>query len=158
MRRSALAVLLVLAAAGCAHRSLPYKPEVQPEGARLSAGYQILADRLRVEIETDRRRLEDIWIAKADGTAVRPHAIENPPVVTGPPPSVSVGVGGGTWGGRGGIGTGVGVGIPVGSGPSRLEGPTFASFPLDQVGPPPWRLHVKVAGVAPTTILVGGAQ
>jgi hypothetical protein len=94
---------------------------------------------------------------KPDGTAVRAQTIDNAPIVTGPPPSVSVGVGGGTWGGRGGIGTGVGVGIPVGGGASRIEGPTFASFSLDQVGPPPWRVHIKLAGVSPTTILVGGA-
>jgi hypothetical protein len=153
-----LFVAAMLALAGCAHTSLPYKPEVQPEGARISAGYQILADRLRVEIDTDHRRLEDIWIAKPDGTAVRAHSIENAPTVTGPGPSIGVGVGGGTWGGRGGVGTGVGVGFPVGSGSSRIEGPTFASFPLEQVGPPPWRVHIKLAGVAPTTILVGGGQ
>ena len=149
---------LVLAVAGCAHSSLPYTPEVQPEGARVSAGYQVLADRLRIELDTDHRRLEDIWIAKPDGTAVRALTIDNAPTVVGPPPSVSVGVGGSTWGGRGGIGTGVGVGIPVGGGSSRIEGPTFASFPLDQVGPPPWRVHVKLAGVTPTTIMVGAPR
>jgi hypothetical protein len=156
MKSLVIAAMLVLA--GCAHSSLPYKPDVQPDGARVSAGYQILADRLRVEIDTDHRRLEDIFIVKPDGTAVRAQTIDNAPIVTGPPPSVSVGVGGGTWGGRGGIGTGVGVGIPVGGGASRIEGSTFASFSLDQVGPPPWRVHIKLAGVAPTTILVGGAQ
>jgi hypothetical protein len=148
----------LLALAGCASSSLPYKPEVQPEGARIAAGYQILADRLRIEIDTDHRRLEDIWIAKADGTAVRASTIDNAPTVTGPGPTIGVGVGGGSWGGRGGIGTGIGVGIPVGGGASRIEGSTFASFPLDQVGPPPWRVHVKLAGVTPTTILVGGPQ
>lgn len=153
-----LVIAAMLTLVGCAHSSLPYKPDVQPDGARVSAGYQILADRLRVEIDTDHRRLEDIFIVKPDGTAVRAQTIDNAPIVTGPPPSVGVGVGGGTWGGRGGIGTGVGVGIPVGGGASRIEGPTFASFPLDQVGPPPWRVHIKLAGVAPTTILVGGAQ
>ena len=153
----ALVIVAALALVGCAHSSLPYKPDVQPEGARVSAGYQILSDRLRIEIDTDHRRLEDIFIVKPDGTAVRALTIDNAPIVTGPPPSVSVGVGGGTWGGRGGIGTGVGVGIPVGGGASRIEGPTFASFPLDQVGPPPWRVHIKLAGVSPTTILVGGA-
>jgi hypothetical protein len=153
----ALVIVAALALVGCAHSSLPYKPDVQPEGARISAGYQILSDRLRIEIDTDHRRLEDIFIVKPDGTAVRAQTIDNAPIVTGPPPSVSVGVGGGTWGGRGGIGTGVGVGIPVGGGASRIEGPTFASFPLDQVGPPPWRVHIKLAGVSPTTILVGGA-
>jgi hypothetical protein len=146
----------MLALAGCAHSSLPYTPAVQPEGARVSAGYQILADRLRVEIDTDHRRLEDIWIAKPDGTAVRAQTIENAPTVTGPGATIGVGVGGGTWGGRGGIGTGVGVGIPVGGGSSRIEGPTFASFALEQVGPPPWLVHIKLAGVSPTTILVGG--
>ncbi len=156
--KSALLAVAALSLLGCASSSLPYKPDVQPKGATISAGYQILADRLRVEIDTDHRRLEDIWIAKADGTAVRAQTIDNAPTVLGPPPSVSVGVGGGTWGGRGGVGvgTGVGVGIPVGAGAARIEGPTFASFPLDQVGPPPWRVHMKLAGVEPTTILVGG--
>ena len=150
-----VAALTVL---GCASHSLPYKPDVQPKGASISAGYQILADRLRIELDTDHRRLEDIWITKPDGSAVRAHAIDNAPTVVGPPPSVSVGVGGGSWGGRSGIGigTGVGVGIPVGGGTPRIEGPTFASFPLEQVGPPPWRVHVKLAGVEPTTIVIGG--
>ena len=156
--RALRGLALVLALAGCASSSLPYKPEVQPDGARISAGYQILADRLRIEIDTDHRRLEDIWIAKPDGTAVRALAIDNAPTVTGPGPTIGVGVGGGSWGGRGGIGTGIGVGIPVGGGVSRIEGPTFASFPLAEVGPPPWRVHIKLAGVTPTTILVGGPQ
>ena len=147
---------VVLSLLGCASTSLPYKPDVQPKGATISAGYQILADRLRVEIDTDHRRLEDIWILKSDGTAVRAQTIDNAPTVVGPSPSVGVGIGGVTWGGGGGIGTGVGVGIPVGDGTPRIEGPTFASFPLDQVGPPPWRVHIKLAGVQPTTILVGG--
>ena len=155
MKSLALAAV-VLSLVGCASRSLPYKPDVQPRGATISAGYQILADRLRLEIETDNRRLEDIWIAKPDGTAIRAQTIDNAPTVVGPPPSVGVGVGGGGYGGGGVFGTGVGVGFPVGSGTPRIEGPTFASFPLDQVGPPPWRVHVKLAGVEPTTILIGG--
>jgi hypothetical protein len=155
MKSLALAAV-VLSLVGCASRSLPYKPDVQPKGATISAGYQILADRLRLEIETDQRRLEDIWIVKPDGTAIRAQTIDNAPTVVGPPPSVGVGVGGGGYGGGGVFGTGVGVGFPVGSGTPRIEGPTFASFPLDQVGPPPWRVHIKLAGVEPTTILIGG--
>jgi hypothetical protein len=155
-RRLIVATLLLLT--GCAHATLPYTPEQQPEGARISAAYQLLADRLRIEIDTDQRRLEDIWIVKPDGTAVRATAIDNAPTVTGPGPSIGVGIGGGTWGRGGGIGTGVGVGVPVGSGPTRIEGSTFATFPLDQVGPPPWRVHVKLAGVTPTTILIGGVK
>src|SRR5439155_262153 len=131
----AIAAVVVMLA-GCARATLPYKPEQQPAGAKISAGYQMLADRLRIEIDTDHRRLEDIWIVRSDGNAVRAQSIENAPVVTGPGPTIGVGVGGASIGR--GVGIGTGVGVPVGEGPSRIEGSTFATFPLDQVGPPPW--------------------
>ena len=156
MTTPSLTVVALVALAGCAQATLPYKPEQQPDGAKVSAAYQMLADRLKIEIDTDHRRLEDIWIVRADGTAVRAQTIENAPVVTGPGPTVGIGVGGASIGRGSVIGTGVGVGVPVGEGPRRIEGHTFATFQLDQVGPPPWRLHVKLAGIAPTTILVGG--
>jgi len=155
-RRPSIVIALVLLA-GCSQATLPYKPEEQPKGAKVSAAYQMLADRLKIEIDTDHRRLEDIFIVRADGTAVRAQTIENAPIVTGPGPTVGIGIGGASIGRGGGIGTGVGVGVPVGDGPSRIEGHTFATFPLDQAGPPPWRLHLKLAGIAPTTILIGGA-
>lgn len=155
--------LLIVAAfavlAGCAHASLPYTPDQQPEGARVSAAYQILADRLRIEIDTDGRRLEEIRILTAAGAEVRALAIDNPPVVSsGSPVGVGIGVGGGSYGGRGGIGvgTGVSVGIPVGGGATAIEGHTFAWFALDQAGPAPWRVYAKLAGLPPTVILVGG--
>jgi len=151
-------VTTLVLVAGCATATLPYTPERQPDGARVSAAYQMLSERLRIEIDTDHRRLEDVWIVRTDGTAIRPQAIENAPVVTGPGPTFGVGIGGASIGRGGGVGTGVSVGVPIGSGPSRIEGHTFALFPLDQAGPPPWRLHLKVDGAAPTTILVGGAQ
>jgi hypothetical protein len=154
--RTRLALAVALAAfAGCAQATLPYKPEPQPEGAKVSAAYQMLADRLRIEIDTDHRRLEDVWIARGDGTAVRAQAIDNAPSVTGPGPTIGIGIGGASIGRGSVIGSGVGVGVPIGEGPTRIEGHTFATFPLEAVGPPPWRLHVKLAGVAPTTILVG---
>ena len=149
------AATLVLLA-GCATTTLPYTPESQPQGVKLSAAYQMLSDQLRVEIDTDHRRLEDAWIARSDGTAIRPKAIENAPVVTGPGPTFGIGLGGASYGRGSAIGSGVGVSAPVGSGPTRIEGHTFAVFPLDQVGPPPWRLHLKVDGAPPTSILVGG--
>jgi len=156
MNRHSLLVIALVLLAGCSRAMLPYTPDVQPAGAKISAGYQMLADRLRVEIDTDHRRLEDIWIVRSDGNAVRAQSIENAPAVTGPGPTIGIGVGGASIGRGSAIGTGVGVGVPVGEGPTRIEGNTFATFPLDQVGPPPWSLHVKLAGVAPTTILVGG--
>src|SRR5258708_30647027 len=117
----------------------------------------MLADRMEVERYTDHRRLEDIFIVRANGTAVRAQTIENAPIVTGPGPTVGIGIGGASIGRGGGIGTGVGVGVPVGEGPSRIEGHTFATFPLDQGRPPPGRLHLKLPGGAPTTILIGSA-
>jgi hypothetical protein len=154
-RRGSLVIALVVLT-GCSHPMLPYTPERQPEGAKISAGYQMLADRLRIEIDTDHRRIEDIWIVRSDGNAIRAQTIENAPTVTGSGPTIGIGMGGASIGRGSAIGTGVGVGVPIGEGPTRIEGSTFATFPLDQVGPPPWRLHVKLAGVAPTMILVGG--
>jgi hypothetical protein len=156
MRRCLLIASVLMLIAGCSRATLPYKPEQQPRGAKIAAGYQLLADRLRVEVDTDHRRLEDVWIVRADGNAVRAQTIENPPVVATPGPTIGIGVGGASIGRGGIVGSGVGVGVPVGEGPTVIEGSTFAVFPLDQVGPPPWRLHVKLAGIEPTTILLGG--
>ena len=149
----------LLALAGCASASLPYQPDPQPAGARISAAYQLVGDRLRIEIDTDGRRLEEIRILTAGGTEVRALAIDNPPVVSsGSPVGVGIGVGGGSFGGRGGIGvgTGVSVGVPVGGGSTAIDGHTFAWFALDQAGPAPWRVYMKLAGLPPTVIMVGG--
>lgn len=156
-RVSLVAVLMALA--GCASASLPYQPDPQPSGARISAAYQLTGDRVRIEIDTDGRRLEEAKILRADGTEVRALAIDDPPVVSsGSPVGVGIGVGGGSFGGRGGVGvgTGVSVGIPVGGSSTSVEGHTFAWFPLDQAGPAPWRVHVKLVGLPPAVILVGG--
>ncbi len=152
-------VAWLVALGGCASASLPYQPDPQPAGARISAAYQLAGDRVRIEIDTDGRRLEEAKILRTDGVEVRALAIDNPPAVSfGPPVGVGIGVGGGSFGGRGGIGvgTGVSVGIPVGGGSPPVEGHTFAWFALDQAGPAPWRVSVRVAGVAPVVILVGG--
>jgi hypothetical protein len=149
----------LLALAGCARASLPYQPDPQPAGARISAAYQLVVDRLRIEIDTDGRRLEEVRILTASGTEVRPLAIDNPPIVpAGPPVGVGIGVGGGSFGGRGGVGvgTGVSVGVPVGGGSTAIDGHTFAWFALDQAGPAPWRVYMKLAGLPPTVIMVGG--
>jgi hypothetical protein len=145
--------------AGCASTSLPYQPDSQPAGARISAAYQLTGDRLRIEIDTEGRRLEEAKILRAGGAEVRALAIDNPPVVSsGPPVGVGIGVGGGSFGGRSGVGvgTGVSVGIPVGGSTSSVEGHTFAWFALDQAGPAPWSVYVKLVGLAPAVIVVGG--
>jgi hypothetical protein len=36
------------------------------------------------------------------------------------------------------------------------QGTTIAWFPLAPAGPAPWRVYVKLAGIEPTTIVVGG--
>ena len=161
MKAQVTLIVALLALAGCASASLPYQPDPQPAGAKISAGYQLAGDRLRIEVDTDGRRLEEAKILKANGAEVPAMAVDNPPTIVSPgsPVGVGVGVGGGSFGGRGGVGvgTGVSVGIPVGGGPtSSVEGNTFAWFPLDQAGPAPWRVYLKLAGLSPTVILVGG--
>jgi hypothetical protein len=159
MTPTPLALLLAVAAlvgVGCNRTTLPYKPDPQPPGARISAASEIVGDRLRIEIDTGGRLLEQVWIRKPDGTSVAPQAVDAPPVVTNPGPSISIGVGGGTFGRGGAVGTSTGVGFPIGGGSSRVQGNTIAWFPLAAAGPAPWPVYVKLAGVAPVTFAVGG--
>ena len=160
MKAPVTLIIAIVALAGCASTSLPYQPDPQPSGAKISAGYQLAGDRLRIEVNTDGRQLEEAKILKANGAEVPAMAIDNPPTVVSPgsPVGVGIGVGGGSFGGRSGVGvgTGVSVGIPVGGGSTSVEGNTFVWFPLDQAGPAPWRVYVKLVGLSPTVILVGG--
>src|SRR5207302_861428 len=71
-------LLALVVLAGCSHATLPYQPDPQPHGARVSADYQVVGDRLRVEIDTSGRRLEQAWILKPDGTSVAPQTVEHP--------------------------------------------------------------------------------
>ena len=149
-------VLVLALLAGCSHATLPYKPDPQPRGGRVSAAYQVVGDRLRIELDTNGKMLEQAWILKPGGASVAAENVENPPVVSGPPPSISVGVGGASYGRGVGIGTGVGVGVPIGTGPSRVQGNTIVWFALTAAGAAPWQLYVKLAGVEPTQFSVGG--
>ena len=152
-------VVATLMLCGCARATLPYTPEQQPRGARVSAAYQVIGDQLGIEIDTDGRLLEQVWILKPDGTSVPPAAVDAAPVATTPPPTVGVGaVGSGTSGGRARAGGGIGISFPIGGGSSRSQGTSFAWFPLARAGPAPWRVYVKAAGVDATTILVGSPR
>ena len=116
-----------------------------------------MSDRLRVEIDTGGRRLERAQIVKPDGSVLEAQTIEYsaPSGAVGSP--VSIGIGIGRFGGMGGVSTGVGVstgGVVGGSG-SSAGANTIASFPLDQAGPRPWRVRVKLEGMEPADIVVG---
>lgn len=141
-----LALLLV---AGCNSSDLRYQPVRQPDWAHLYADYHELESAIGIVIDTDGRRLEDIFITKPDGSAVRPLNITYPSF--GRSGAVGSGVGFGTGGG---VGLGLGVGVPVGS--RRAQGFTTATFDKAAVGPAPWLLHLKVQGIDATTIHVGG--
>jgi hypothetical protein len=148
--------LLALAVSACSTATLPYKPESPPSGSGISADYVLLADRLRVELDTGGYRLEDAQIVRADGTAVRPLTIESPaPSGGGSSVGFGFGLGGGSYsrGSGVGVGTGIGVGVPLGA-DTRVQGNTLLYFALDQVGPAPWRLFVKAAETAPATIVL----
>jgi len=156
---AAMVLALVLTACASSRLDLPYKPEVQPSGATLSAAYTIVGDRLRVEIATDGRHLERAQIVRPDGGLLEAQTIEYSPPVGGGGSPVGIGFGIGSFGSMGGgVSTGVGVstGTTVGGGPSSGVGPsTIASFPLSAAGPSPWRVRVKLQGVDPADILVG---
>ena len=162
MRAPVAAMILALTFGGCASSSLnlPYKPAVQPSGVTISAAYTIVADRLRVEIATDGRRLERAQVVRPDGALLEAQTIEYTPPVSGGGSPVGIGFGIGSFCSLGGgVGTGVGVstGTTVGGGSSASAvGPTtIASFPLAQAGPSPWRVRVKLQGTEPADILVG---
>jgi len=143
MRARVAAVILALTLGACASSSLnlPYKPEIQPSGATLSAAYAIIADRVRVEIATDGRRLERAQIVRPDGSLLEAQTIEYTPPVGG---GVSTGVG---------VSTGTMVG--GGSSASAVGPTTIASFPLAHAGSSPWRVRVKLQGIDSADILVG---
>ena len=154
MRHRLWLFALMLGLSGCSSATLPYKPEPQPPGRVISADYLLLADRLRVEVDTGGYRLEDAQIIKDRG-AVRPQTIEHPPAGSGSSAGIGFGVGGASVGSRSGVGvgTGVGVNIPMG-GDTRVQGNTVLYFALDQVGPAPWRLSVKVSETNPAMIVL----
>ena len=157
-----LVASVTVAAVACSPASsgLPYKPEVQPPGATISAAYTIVADRLRVEIDSGGRRLERAQIIKPDDSVLEAQTIEYTPAPYsgGSPVGLSFGIGGFSGGGGSAVGTGVGVstGGVVGGGGSAEIGSSIASFPLAQSGPAPWRVRVTLQGIPPADILVGG--
>jgi hypothetical protein len=152
-------VAATLAACSSSSPGLPYKPEVQPPGATVSAAFTIVSDRLRVEIDGRGRRVERAQIVKADGTLLEAQTIEYTPVAGGGGSPVSIGFGIGSFGSMGGgVSTGVGVstgGVVGGGGSSSEVGSSIASFPLGPAGPSPWRGRGKLQGTDPADILVG---
>ena len=148
-------VPVVLTLAGCAG-PLPYRPERQPSGATISADVRVTEDRLRVEIASEGYRVERAAIVRDGDAEIPPEALV-PASSAAPFGGLSIGLGTGTggWGSGGSYSVGTGIGIPVGgSGPS---GATLAVFRLADVGPPPWRLRVKVVGVDAVDILLDPA-
>jgi hypothetical protein len=134
-----LPILALVALTGCNSYNLHYKAEPQPDGANIFADFTTLQDAIGVSVDTDGRRLEEIYIKKSDGTLVRPANIAYP----GFGKSASIGTGVGVGGGSVGVGTG--IFMPVG--PERARGLTTATFASSAVGTAPWELHVKVQGI-----------
>ena len=153
-RLGLLALMIGLSGCSASAVALPYKPESPPTGPAMSADYVLLADRLRVEIDTGGNRLEDAQILKADGVTVRPQTIEQPPAYSEGGTGFGIGIGGGSFGRGGGVGVGTGVGVSVPAGAARVQGNTVLYFALDQVGPAPWRLSIKTSDTAPAVIVL----
>jgi hypothetical protein len=146
-------MVLAVALHGCATTTLPYTPAQQPWGARISADYAIMPGWLRVEVETDGRRLDDARIITEDAT-IGAHTIEYPPFRQNTTLGLGIGVGGGGWGSRGGVSVGSGLSVAAPVGEARAEGPTLLHFPLDSLGSPPWRLRIQLSGLGETDIVL----
>jgi hypothetical protein len=154
LTRRSVGLGLALAVVGCAAATLRYTPERQPAGVPISADYTVAGDRLRVEVDTGRHRLEWAEIVRPDGSTLRAETIEHPgPGGGGSGVGIGIGVGSGRRTGSVGVGGGVGIGTRLGGGPIA-EGNTVAVFPLDAIGPPPWRLGVKAVGIEPVLIVL----
>jgi hypothetical protein len=155
-RAGAIMIVSIASLAGCASSGLRYKPEPPGVGASISADYTVLANRVRVEIDTRGARLEDVQILNLDGSAIRPQTIEYPAFRSNSGVNFGIGMGGYSGGGVA-MGTGVGVGtsMPVGE-PRADGGNTVAYFPLDQLGPAPWRMRVQLTGLGPALFVLGG--
>jgi len=148
-------MILALALSACANPTFRYRPEPPLADSWISADYMIMADRLRVEIDTGGYRLLDAQILKSDGAAVRPQTVEQPPAGSGSSVGFGFGVGGTNYGRGGavGVGTGVGMEIPMG-GNTKVQGTTVLYFALDQIGPAPWRLSATIAETNPAAVIV----
>ena len=154
-RAGAIMIVSIALLAGCASSGLRYKPEPPGVGASISADYTVLADRVRVEIDTRGARLEDVQILKLDGSAIRPQTIEYPAFRSNSGVSFGIGMGGYSGGGVA-MGTGAGVGTSMPVGEPRADGNTVAYFPLDQLGPAPWHMRVQLTGLGPALFVLGG--
>jgi hypothetical protein len=155
-RGVAVVFLVLIAASGCGSSGLRYKPEAPGVPAAVSADYTVLADRVRVEIDTRGTRLEDAQILRPDGTAVRPQTVEFPGYYQPSGLSIGVGAGRSSYGGGGvAVGTGVGFGTTFPVGDPAPAGNTVLYFVLDQVGPAPWRLRAQFSGLGVATFNLG---
>ncbi len=152
----ALTMLSIALLAGCAASGLRYKPEPPGVGASISADYMVLADRVRVEIDTRGARLEDVQILKADGSAIRPQTIEYPAFRSNSGVTFGMGLGRAGYSGGGAVGAGVGVDTTMPVGEAQADGNTVAYFPLDQLGPAPWRMRTQLTGLGPAFFVLGG--
>jgi len=149
-----VAVALLTALAGCA-TPLPFQPERQPFGFTISADARTIEDRLHVLIDSEGYRVEQTALVGDGGAELIPELIVPPVPMAAGGLSIGLGIGAEGWGSSGSYAVGTGVGIPVGTRGSPRT--TLAVFPLDQAGPPPWRLRVKVVGVDPVDILLDPA-
>jgi len=142
--------LAFLSLTACNSYNLRYAAQPQPKGANLYADYTPLQDAVGMTLDTDGRRLEEIYVQKSDATQVRPLNIAYPAF------GKSAALGTGVGLGAGHVGLGTGISFPIG--PERARGLTTATFSSTTLGPPPWELHVKVERIPEATIPnVGGA-
>ena len=148
-------VILALGLSACATPTFRYRPEPPLADGSISADYMLMADRLRVEIDTGGYRLLDAQILKvgrlrrspADGRAAAGgQRLERRVRIRGGRDELRAGRSGRRRY-RSGHGDSHGSG-------TRVQGTTVLYFALDQVGPAPWRLSATIAETNPAAVIV----
>jgi hypothetical protein len=149
-----LTLALTTALTGCVG-PLPFQPERQPFGFTISADVRTTEDQLHIVIDSEGYRVERVALVGDGAAELAPETIVPPASPAAGGLSVGLGIGSAGWGSGGSYSVATGVGIPIGT--TRSPRTTLAVFRLDQAGPPPWRLRVKVIGVDPVEILLDPA-
>jgi len=136
MKRKLLSLVVPVVLLGCSSYGYRYQPHPQVLGSPVFADYREQAQDVDILVDTDGLRLQDVAIARSDGTLVKPSHIDypqfKPELIQGNQEEIY--------------------------GPELADSPTVAHFAKDAIGPAPWNVKVKIQDIPPTTILVGGAS
>ncbi|HUO08892.1 MAG TPA: hypothetical protein VM008_11365 [Phycisphaerae bacterium] len=124
--------LVVLLCASCSEYGYRYKPE-QHSLRPIYADYRVQHDNVDIMVDTNGARLQSIFILKRDTLEAKPKSVDYPKFEDEMMQSGGYMI----------------------HGPSMADGPTIAHFDRQEIGAPPWEVHVSIEGIGQLTIMVG---